>query len=278
MCTICAATVSRNDAELLRECLASARGADELIVFDMESSDATAAVAKEFGARVVPVAFSPVVEGVRQEIHRAATTEWVLHLDPDERLPAGWLDAVRGHLERDGGRHVAFRVEYLDFAFGKPLRHLSRGVGKISVTRRDGVTWDPSAPAHSGPLFAGEPGSLVGVVPPVHHFSLRSVGGAVDKIKRYAVTGGSSTGRAADDPFLLPKLLFYSVVVRRAYRDGAEGILFVTLADIANYLGLLTHAEENGLRQREVRPSTRRALECLSRLQGLRAKMRAHAR
>ena len=45
----------KNEAENLRRCLPALAWADEVFVVDSQSSDGTAAVAAEHGARVVPV-------------------------------------------------------------------------------------------------------------------------------------------------------------------------------------------------------------------------------
>ena len=57
VCIVC-----RNEADKLGPCLESVAWADEVIVMDLESSDASAETAETHGARVVRRAPLPIVE------------------------------------------------------------------------------------------------------------------------------------------------------------------------------------------------------------------------
>jgi glycosyltransferase involved in cell wall biosynthesis len=102
-----------NEEKLLGACLASAREAlaacarpgleSELVVCDNNSTDATARIAKEAGARVV---FEPVngIARARNAGAAAATGDWFLFIDADSRLSS---ESLRDVLEAAAsGRHV----------------------------------------------------------------------------------------------------------------------------------------------------------------------------
>ncbi len=77
----------RNEADNLKKCLRSLRDfADEIIVVDMRSSDASAEVAKKAGAKVFSYRPMSYVEPARNFALSKATGRWVLLLDPDEYL------------------------------------------------------------------------------------------------------------------------------------------------------------------------------------------------
>ena len=77
--------LTKNEAGRLRECLESARWADELLVVDDESSDETVRLAESFGARVLRRRME--VEGRhRNWAYAQARHEWILSLDADERV------------------------------------------------------------------------------------------------------------------------------------------------------------------------------------------------
>ena len=78
---------SRNEAALLPQCLDSIAFCDEIIVIDIDSSDETARVATEHGARVVAHPFVPIAEAARVTVAPQARHDWLLVVDPDEEVP-----------------------------------------------------------------------------------------------------------------------------------------------------------------------------------------------
>ena len=83
---ISACIVCRNEADRLQPCLDSIAWVDEIVFMDLASTDDSAELARRAGARIVSREPVPVVEMVRNDIAAAATGEWILVLDPDERV------------------------------------------------------------------------------------------------------------------------------------------------------------------------------------------------
>lgn len=75
-----------NEEANLPGCLESVRGAAEIIVVDMHSTDATAKIAADFGCRVFQHERMGYVEPARNFALAQATQPWVLVLDADERI------------------------------------------------------------------------------------------------------------------------------------------------------------------------------------------------
>jgi len=97
--TVC--IVCRNEADKLAACLESVRWADEVLVMDLSSEDDSAIVAQRYGARVLRRDPFPIVEPLRNEIAAAAAHDWVLALDPDERVTPGLAQALKELAQRD---------------------------------------------------------------------------------------------------------------------------------------------------------------------------------
>jgi glycosyltransferase involved in cell wall biosynthesis len=76
-----------NEERNLPACLASVAGCDDVVVLDSGSTDRTAAIARDAGARVF---VHPFEDFARQRNHAHQTIEfrhpWVFHLDADEQL------------------------------------------------------------------------------------------------------------------------------------------------------------------------------------------------
>lgn len=262
--TVCVAVVSRNEADLLPACLARLGWADELLVLDMESSDATADVARRSGARVIKVPLVPIAERIRNVAVAATACDWLLFVDPDELLPRSFPSAIRPHLQRP--EVAAFRLPFREVAFGLPLAHSFQGARKLALARPELVTYDNNAPAHEEPAVAGRIVDLMDI-DPVEHHSRRNVASAADKAFRYGVSGGlAGSGVSSMDAFLLPRLWFRAVVVRGAWRDGRAGIAAVSLAAVGEYLGALTQWEAAGFPDPQLPIRTRLVLRLLGAL------------
>ncbi|NBD25325.1 glycosyltransferase family 2 protein [Paenibacillus glycinis] len=80
-----------NEEDVLGRCLQSVRGlADEIVVTDTGSGDRTVDIAKAYGARIVRAAWEDDFAAARNAGLEAARTVWVLVLDADEWLEAGY--------------------------------------------------------------------------------------------------------------------------------------------------------------------------------------------
>jgi tetratricopeptide (TPR) repeat protein len=93
--------IARDEEELLPGCLASVAGlVDEVVVADTGSCDGTARIAQEAGARVLQVPWRDDFSEPRNATLAAATGDFVLVLDADERLAPGSGPALRAALDR----------------------------------------------------------------------------------------------------------------------------------------------------------------------------------
>jgi thioredoxin-like negative regulator of GroEL len=100
-CRISLCLIARDEERFLPACLASARGAvDEAVVVDTGSRDATRALARRAGARVVEFAWRDDFAAARNASLAAATGDWVLVLDADERLAPGAAATIRAAVRR----------------------------------------------------------------------------------------------------------------------------------------------------------------------------------
>ncbi len=79
--------IVRDEEKMLGACLESVRGlADEMIVLDTGSRDATARIAQDHGARVYDFVWCDDFAAARNAALDHAEGDWILQLDADERL------------------------------------------------------------------------------------------------------------------------------------------------------------------------------------------------
>lgn len=93
-----------DDAEMLTRCLdalaAGKRAADEIIVADNDSADATASVARSAGARVIVQAMRGIWPAASAG-YDAAHGDLIARLDADSVPPLDWLERIEAAFEAD---------------------------------------------------------------------------------------------------------------------------------------------------------------------------------
>ncbi len=80
--------IVKNEADLLSRCLDSIKNvADELIIVDTGSTDATISIAQSFGAKVICTEWRNDFAWARNISIKDATSSWILWLDADDVVP-----------------------------------------------------------------------------------------------------------------------------------------------------------------------------------------------
>lgn len=86
---VSAALIVRDEERFLEGCLASLDGrVDEIVVADTGSTDASPAIARAAGARLIAFAWRDDFAAARNAAIDAAAGRWILYIDADERLTA----------------------------------------------------------------------------------------------------------------------------------------------------------------------------------------------
>lgn len=227
VCIVC-----RNEADRLGACLESAAWADELIVMDLESADGSAELARRHGARVISRAPVPIVEWVRNELAAAATGEWILALDPDERITPGLAAELRRlSVREDLDAVVIPRMNY-DLGY-PPSNPYERYEPQLRMYRKSRVTWPtvpnklPQVPDERRCQIAARD-ELVMV-----HDRSRNIPEVLDRIVRYAPLQAQSMidrGEVFTARAMLASLgsrTYRQLVLGKAWRDGVPGLLRV---------------------------------------------------
>jgi glycosyltransferase involved in cell wall biosynthesis len=228
--TVSVCIVCRNEADKLPACLESVGWADEIIVLDLESSDDSAGVAGRHGARVISHERVPVVEAVRNVVADAATGDWILAMDPDERVTPGLREELLRLRHRDDIDVVA--IPFMNYDLGYPATHpMHRYDPKPRFYRRASVRWPevPNAlpsvtPDRRVDLPARD--DLVMI-----HDRNRTVAEAIERALRYAPAEAQSMvdrGQVFTARAMLRTLggkAYRQFVVAEPWREGVPGFL-----------------------------------------------------
>lgn len=122
MSKVSAYIIAYNDEPNMRACLESVAGwADELIVVDSHSTDATETISREYTDKVFQHEFHGFGR-LRNEAVAHASHEWVFSLDTDERATPELREEIRRVLDA-GPQADAFFVPRRNHFLGRQIRH-----------------------------------------------------------------------------------------------------------------------------------------------------------
>jgi glycosyltransferase involved in cell wall biosynthesis len=192
--------VARNAQSLIGACLGSLSDLDGLLVVDNRSTDETASIARNCGAKVVPSALTDM--GLLRAFARGqveafegnapAHTLWMVMLDADERLPATGVDEIRAAIAAAAADVAAFAVPIQTFLGDRWLRWGGYyPAARARIFRVDAVRWAP-ARVHERPSCDGVIARLAIVV---RHHSYRDLAHLRAKTRRYAALAAADDAR-----------------------------------------------------------------------------------
>lgn len=120
---ITAVIIAGNEEEKLADAIHSVEWVDEVLVIDSESTDRTRKIAEDMGAYVITRRW-PGFSAQKQFGVEAASFDWILSLDADERISPELRDEIHNvrniplSLRADG-----YKMPRLSFYMGRAIRH-----------------------------------------------------------------------------------------------------------------------------------------------------------
>jgi (heptosyl)LPS beta-1,4-glucosyltransferase len=111
-----------DEARNLGATLDTVSWADEIIVSDGGSVDATRSIAERAGARVLRVP-ATTIGAQRNAAISVARNRWILALDADEQVTPELRDSLERLCRDSAPSHAAFRVRSRNWHLGRELRH-----------------------------------------------------------------------------------------------------------------------------------------------------------
>ncbi len=224
-----AVVITHNAARHLDACLRSVSFADEIVVVDSGSNDATQQIAERWGARFIEHEW----EGFGRQKQFAveqARNPWILALDADEWISDELAGAIRRTLHEPTCR--AYDFARRNRFMGRWLRH---GEGypdyNLRLFHRDHVHWS-SDPVHEKLLTSVSVGRLPG---DLMHESEDGLSRYLEKQNRYTTLQARmllEAGRSASLARLLvnPLVRFIKFYLfRLGFLDGLPGLVHISI-------------------------------------------------
>jgi len=244
--------ITRDEAARIRRCLESVRWADEIVVVDQHSTDGTAAICREYGARVVT---RDMLAGFGDQKNFAlaqATRPWILSLDADEEV----TPALRREIETAvaaPGAHAGFRMPRLTSYLGRFIRHCGWYPSPVLRLARRGRARFTDALVHEELLVDGPIGDLGA---DLLHRSYDSLADHVRKLLVYTaydarmlerrgerVRGLGALWRLALKP---PAVFVRKYVAQGGFREGWHGFVLSAMAALVVLVNYVRLAELTG--------------------------------
>jgi len=232
---ISAVVVSRNEGDLLADCLQSVSFCDEVIVYDLESTDNTREIATKAGATLISHKVVPVVEEIRVKAAPMCKHEWILFLDPDERISESLASQLDAFVETNSKTVGIVTAPWIFYFKRKRLKGTMWGSRRFRsvLFYRPGVTL--FGDVHQGTkLNPGYTEHSVGdfETANITHYWSDSLRTLVSKHRRYVTKEGSARYHNGERypgtfrHFRNSVIAFYSsYFYYKGYRDGFYGLV-----------------------------------------------------
>jgi glycosyltransferase involved in cell wall biosynthesis len=231
-----AVLITRNAAGILESCLESVAFADEIVVVDSASSDATAEIAARHGARVVHKEWLGFGRQKQFAVEQAKH-DWVLCLDPEERVSPELAASIEKALvaPASGVYRMARRSRFL----GKWLSH-GEGYPDWSprLFNRLNARWSDDR-VYEKVLFALTPGTLEGDLLRDPHEDLAGHIARQNLYTTLAARQAYESGRGASFTHLLfsPLVRFVKFyLLRLGFLDGLPGLLHISIGCMNSFM------------------------------------------
>ncbi|MCG5260102.1 glycosyltransferase family 2 protein [Cupriavidus gilardii] len=228
--------ITRNEAHNIQACLESVKWCDEAIIVDCMSADATPAIAREMGARVIQTEDWPGFGPQKNRAVDAATGDWILSIDADERVSPALRDEILAAIASDSAD--GYEMPRLSQFCGRFIRHGGWYPDYVTRLFRRGRGRFSEALVHESLIVQGRLGRLR---EPLTHYSYRDYSDVLRKIDSYSSAGARqafsrgqrSTPLAAAGHGLWAFLRTW--LLRRSILDGAEGFGVALMNAQASY-------------------------------------------
>ena len=232
--------IARNEEANIRRCLESVKWADEIVVVDQFSVDATADICRQYTPAVHQ---RDMIDGFGRQKQFGvdqATHDWILSIDADEWLSEELSEAIQGVLDGGGPEYDGYEVMRRTRYLGHWVKHCGWHVPILRLfdKRRGGFS---SRKIHEMIIVDGRVGRLEG---DLLHESYRSMRQHVEKLNLFTdldaeVIDGRGTVLKLSNFWwyfaVKPFLLFLrKFVVMGGYRDGVHGFIISLFTGLAS--------------------------------------------
>jgi glycosyltransferase involved in cell wall biosynthesis len=233
---ISATLITCNEQAHIEAAIQSVSWADEILVVDSGSTDATTEISRRFTRRVLHRDWTGFVDQKNFAVEQAAH-DWIFALDADERVSPALAREIEA-LRRAGPRMAGYRIPRMAFFMGRWIRHGDWFPDyQLRLFDRRRGRWQ-GGQVHESVRVAGEPGFLKGSI---HHYTYNDLSDYLGKLNQYSTLAAgdclhkgiqSSALKLATHPLVA---FVKAYLLKRGCLDGVPGLMVAVMGAISVY-------------------------------------------
>lgn len=224
MSTITAIVLTKNEEDMIADCLDSLGFCSELLIVDSKSTDKTVEIAKRYNAKVIEDT-SDSFSQKRNKGAESAKSDWVLYVDADERVSPSLKESILKATANKSPKD-SYKVTRRNFYLGNtewPLREEF-----IRLFRKEKlIRW--TGKLHETPEVLGETGKLDG---DLLHYTHRTLPEMLEKTIQWSEVEAELRYKASHPkmtwwrfPRVMVKAFTDSYIRQKGWKAGTAGIV-----------------------------------------------------
>jgi glycosyltransferase involved in cell wall biosynthesis len=234
MQAISATLITYNEENNITQALKSLSWADEILVVDSGSSDATVEICRSFNSKIIHRDWTGYVDQKNFAAEKAQN-DWIFSLDADERVSTELIREIEKR-NRSGFSSPGYKIPRVAYFMGRWIRHGSWYPDyQLRLFDRRAGRWEGGR-VHESVRMSGNPAFLSGEI---LHYTYRNISEYLGRLETYsglAALDYEQGGKRATLPGLIfnPFAVFLkSYLLKRGFLDGTPGFMVAAMGGIS---------------------------------------------
>jgi glycosyltransferase involved in cell wall biosynthesis len=231
--------ITHNEERNIRACLDSVRWADEIVVVDSFSIDATMRICHEYTQKVYQRPWPGY--GLQKNFGiEKSTGAWILIVDADERVTPELREEIQSVLKKKPeGNIVAYEIPRKNHFLGQWVRQAGQHPDYQLRLFKKGKAWYNEKKLHENLIIQGSVARLKSCLT---HYSCESLSDWLRKLTRYSrlMAEEQSISRNSINGFDLlfrPSSTFIKIYgLKKGYSEGIRGMIISVYASLFTFL------------------------------------------
>jgi glycosyltransferase involved in cell wall biosynthesis len=226
--------ITKNEADRIGNVIEAVRDfADEVLVIDSGSSDATCKIAEDLGATVI---FKQWQGYGPQKIfgEKQCRNEWILNIDADEEVsPELAFELEKLFTTKDFDRFWGYRVRIVNkFPLEKKPKKLAYSYNQLRLYNKNHAGFKNSTVHDSVELIEHDSSKIGQLKNIIYHQSFRSYTHWIEKLNSYSQMQAEDSFKKGRKPSrlkicLVPSIAFFKAyLIRRYFIYGFDGLIY----------------------------------------------------